>query len=317
MLKYPWRYGNAPSDARDGSTRWGYYKSEEDIVAWAAGNELHAPGRTIDHHGRRQSEYRSVEAQILDWADDISYAIHDVEDFYRVGLVPLHHLVSSKDEWQSFFDYTWDRKLSKLFGEDESALWALGRHVINETFPKEQYEGTQADRIALHGFASNLIKDATDGTKVTTEGIITIEDQQLAKIELLKQLTWYYVLERPSLETLRRGQRALIRSLYDHLVDWVREVWDGEPLPPPKYGRNRSRRRGPHLPSRLTEYLNVSKFSDPEPEDALDSSDVETQLITRAVVDYIASLTELQAVELNARLSGQSSNSMLDSWFLS
>lgn len=35
---------------------------------------------------------RAAEAELMDWADDLTYAIHDVEDCYRAGLIPLHLL---------------------------------------------------------------------------------------------------------------------------------------------------------------------------------------------------------------------------------
>ena len=31
----------------------------------------------------------------MDWADDLTYAVHDVDDFFRAGLVPLDRLAES------------------------------------------------------------------------------------------------------------------------------------------------------------------------------------------------------------------------------
>ena len=40
---------------------------------------------------------KSVEAQIVEWADDVAYSIHDVEDWYRARFMPLELLVESTE----------------------------------------------------------------------------------------------------------------------------------------------------------------------------------------------------------------------------
>ena len=73
VLKYPWcRQGSGYK-----SKKWGAYDSEEDELGWAK-----KPRASSD-------DRRAVEAEIMDWADDVTYSVHDVEDFYRAGLIPL------------------------------------------------------------------------------------------------------------------------------------------------------------------------------------------------------------------------------------
>lgn len=34
----------------------------------------------------------------MNWADDVTYAVHDLEDFYRAGLIPLHRLLRQAEQ---------------------------------------------------------------------------------------------------------------------------------------------------------------------------------------------------------------------------
>jgi dGTPase len=47
-------------------------------------------------------EVRSVEAEIMNWADDIAYSVFDVDDFYRAGLIPLDRIFSDVAEQERF-----------------------------------------------------------------------------------------------------------------------------------------------------------------------------------------------------------------------
>jgi dGTPase len=71
ILKYPRAW-------TDGADKWGYYPTETDRFDWA---------RT------GVSDGRTLEAEVMDYADDVTYAIHDVVDFYKGGLIPLDHLL--------------------------------------------------------------------------------------------------------------------------------------------------------------------------------------------------------------------------------
>jgi hypothetical protein len=53
----------------------------------------------------------------MDWADDITDALHDMIDFYAAGLIPLHPLANQRKgrdlahrEWDDLFDSTCEPK---------------------------------------------------------------------------------------------------------------------------------------------------------------------------------------------------------------
>ncbi|EME50479.1 HD domain-containing protein [Amycolatopsis decaplanina] len=51
--------------------KWSAYQTERDDFLWARENS--------------RGELRSANAVLMDWPDDISYATHDLEDYFRAG----------------------------------------------------------------------------------------------------------------------------------------------------------------------------------------------------------------------------------------
>ena len=92
MSKYPWDRG------RLDRKKWGLYGTappEGDPAAIFLNDSasLHwareRTGATIGH-----GEAKSFECQLMDWCDDVTYAVHDVEDFYMIGMIPLDRIFS-------------------------------------------------------------------------------------------------------------------------------------------------------------------------------------------------------------------------------
>ena len=65
--KYPWRRGRAPHP----TMKFGVYDDDLEVFDWF---RTGAP----DAH-------RSVEAEVMDWSDDVAYSVHDVEDAVASG----------------------------------------------------------------------------------------------------------------------------------------------------------------------------------------------------------------------------------------
>ena len=66
ILKYPWF--REPEGFQH--AKWGAFHAERDDFFWCR-----APDYT-------SSNRRTLEAELMDWADDITYAVHDVEIFF-------------------------------------------------------------------------------------------------------------------------------------------------------------------------------------------------------------------------------------------
>jgi dGTPase len=64
------------------------------------------------------TDAKCLAAQIMDWADDLTYAVHDVEDFFRAGILPIWRL-AEPEERARFLEY-------------QSALYAHRKGVAPE-----------------------------------------------------------------------------------------------------------------------------------------------------------------------------------------
>jgi dGTPase len=85
LLKYPWTYSRRPKDPSHSSGRkpkWGVYDCDGGTLEQITGDDSGGPFS------------KSAEAEMMDWADDMTYSVHDVEDFFRAGLIPIHLLKS-------------------------------------------------------------------------------------------------------------------------------------------------------------------------------------------------------------------------------
>ena len=101
-----------------------------------------------------------------------------------------------------------------------------------------------------------------------------------AEVRILKELTWYYVIESPSLVAQRFGQRALIRSLFRTFCEAAETARD------PK-GRDVS-----IFPLYFRERLEQNHSG--------------ARGVKRIVADLISGMSETQVVAVHQRLTGES-----------
>jgi dGTPase len=269
VLKYPWLEGDT------GLTRfkWGAYRSEAADLHFSR-NSLRPAMRDAVPPDVAMC---TLESRLMDWADDIAYAIHDVEDFFRVGVIPLDRLRSDDAERARFLQYHLTQRVKPGSGVSEADIRDIGDALLYKSSPfDEPYSGSIISRAKLHRRSSAFIhryilsvdlveQSNAVGWELVIDPVIRIE------VELLKSLLWFYMSDNRQLLSLRFGYAMLIESLFEHLDTAIqRQAFNIFP-----------------------EYFRE------ELESCADDGGV-----YRVIADFIASLTEAQAVDLHHRLSG-------------
>ena len=205
ILKYPWlRQDDLPERRR----KWGAYVSEKEEFEWVRGEGV-------------QDSRKSAEAELMDFADDIAYAVHDVEDFFRTGLIPLDRLFRNDDEVDSFLNGAF----SSLERNNQSVRF--GKDVCKEVFKQlletfrvtDPYAGTRQQRAILRTMTAGLIRGCVTAIQLQVPSEadgrrVKIGEQAEIELFILKQLTWHYVINSPALATQQYGQRRIIRELF-------------------------------------------------------------------------------------------------------
>lgn len=277
-LKYPWLRDLSSQKTKNAKNakfekkrkKWGAYRSEIRQLEWA--RRLASPG----------DESRSLEAQIMDWADDVTYAVHDVSDFFKAGLVPLDRLAMEDGAERSnfyhgiFHDKNWIAETEFNQLELEEAF-----DKLRQLFPiREHYSGTKEHRTGLRIFTAGLIGECVKGVQLDVpRKLLRIPPKTLKEIAMLKRLTWHYVILRPSLATKQIGQKKIICELFQAFHEAALE--DKLEVFPTAYHQ-------------LIEQTTTGRER------------------TRLVADMIAGMTEQQAISIHRKLTGVNLGSVLD-----
>jgi dGTPase len=289
-LKYPWK-------KEPGAKKWGFYESEKKYFDFA--RELEPAG----------SIFKSLEAEIMDWSDDIAYSVHDVDDFCRAGLIPLDQLLLQTAERERFISFAL-AQLKEKYGlvmsvKDANNFFDSLQGYVPEL--TEPYSGSKAQRAALSSMATFLITRYVFGPKVIStekkakpisnkktkkkkvkasvwkpitinktlgERRVVLYKDIAVEIKFLKEVMSFYVFGNPALVGQQHGQRKVVRELFQIILESISDVKNKAAL----------------VPEPLNQYLN--------------DAGNDHQLKLRIIADFISSLTEQQALFMHKRLIG-------------
>ena len=254
-VKYPW-------PRRDGMIKFGFYADDAAVFDWL-------------REGAPEG-VRCLEAQVMDWADDVAYSVHDVEDGILAGRISLDTLA---DPMQRAL-------LAELAGKHFSVLPSAELEAAAEGLLKlpvvdalRQYDGSLAAQVALKELTSELVGRFASAVVSATRARyghdslgryrahLVMPDQVAAEVALLKAVALRFVMHDPCRLAVQAQQRELVTQLCAALVHQA-----PEPLDP-------ALRPAWH-------------------EAGSDSARL------RVIVDQVAALTDSQAVRWHAQLNG-------------
>lgn len=252
-LKYPWL-------ASAGTPKYGCYDEDAEIFSWIRDGA--AVGRAC------------LEAQVMDWADDVAYSVHDLEDGLHSGLISLDQLrdpeqrrqvaVLTRSEYCPPDSVTVD-ELCEIFD----------RLLTLSCWPR-RFDGEPQTVAAVKNLTSELIgrfcgaalratRSAGSTPLARYAADLEVPRQQRMECALLKGVTAFYVMGRVGADASQAREREVLIELAAALAAGAPEVLD--PMFRPEYESAAS--DGARL---------------------------------RVVVDQVASLTDISALAWHAKL---------------
>jgi dGTPase len=271
---------------------------------------------------------QTLECSVMDLADDIAYSLHDLEDFHRSGVLQFSPVSGEFRSWESrraaFADLD-DGDLMRarrrpgaglerlrrelktsdgwIFDEDTfaTAVQKIGEEFVDGVLATP-YDGSMAADRAISGFTSRWIEQlissvSPDPDPAVRSGYVSMDSQAWHEVSVLKFVNQYFILERPDLAMLQRGQEQTVEHLVLAFDDWLSDRIDASRAP---------RRLLDLVTAATYGYQTVAR----EHPDWLSGNVSDAELARmgrgRGIIDFVSSLTDAQTIAFGTRLSGAS-----------
>ena len=191
--------------------KYSAYDSEADVLAWL--REGH------------DDDLPPMEAQVMDWSDDIAYSVHDVEDAVVSGRMSFTVL------WDLVELASLAEKGSQAFGGTPDALLAAADRLrqLDVIGAAADFNHSLRGYVDLKRMTSELVGRyvgaAVTATDETAErpvgrqhGRLIVPDHAQAEVTLLKTVAVLYVMDKPVHQQRQERQRERIYRVHDYLL---------------------------------------------------------------------------------------------------
>ena len=166
-----------------------------------------------------------MEAQIMDWSDDVAYSVHDLEDALVTGHVKLENLANDLPE---LFKVASQSYLADITMEE--AQHALDELRRLSCWPKK-YDGSHRHLAGLKDLASQLIgrfalaAESATREKYGDEDLtrysanLIVPRAQRVEVAILKSVAGFYVINASASQERYAEQQVVIKELVEMVLD--------------------------------------------------------------------------------------------------
>jgi dGTPase len=204
-LKYPWL---GPGEDTSSAGKYGAYGDDAAVFSWIRAG---AP-----------SERPCLEAQVMDWADDVAYSVHDLEDGLHAGLVTLAALRDAAER-ADVVRLTIDSYCPPGFTSEAELSGVFSMLLGLDCWPAG-FDGSLQASAAVKHLTSELIGRFCAAAQLATRPAghppvrryaadLMVPRQQRLECALLKGVTASYVMRRAGAATAQAREREIITAL--------------------------------------------------------------------------------------------------------
>lgn len=211
ITKYPWPRGEGPDPVKS-ARKFGVYQDDMEVFQWM---REEAP-----------QGIRCLEAQIMDYSDDIAYSVHDLEDAVVTGRASLPELVDAAGVEEIV------AQTISWYGDEFSAaeLTAAAGRLTSQPFWPADYTPTYAGNALMKDLTSQLIGRFCGAAISATRqeygpqplgrylANLIIPPSVLAEIQFLKGVAVNFVMGPREQDPVYYQQRTIIVDLVEALV---------------------------------------------------------------------------------------------------